>query len=50
MAMRDLTLFGALLPVILASPWIAGAVLYWLARPRDGFLPPSHAELTLRRR
>jgi hypothetical protein len=42
-------LFAWLVPVILAAPWIVGSIAYWHARPRDGFLPPSHADLSLRR-
>jgi hypothetical protein len=43
------TLFAWLFPVILAAPWIVASIAYWQARPRDGFVPPSHAELSLRR-
>jgi len=38
------------LPLLIASPWIAAIACYWRrARPRDGALPPSAAEMTRKR-
>ena len=39
----------SLMTILFASPWIAGSVWLWLLRPRDGAVPPSLAELALRR-
>jgi hypothetical protein len=39
----------SLMTLLIASPWIAGSVWLWLLRPRDGAVPPSQAELALRR-
>jgi hypothetical protein len=39
----------SLITLLIASPWIAGSVWLWQLRPRDGAVPPSLAELALRR-
>jgi hypothetical protein len=39
----------SLMTLLIASPWIAGIVWLWSLRPRDGAVPPSMAELALRR-
>jgi hypothetical protein len=33
------------LPLLFASPWIAGSIFLWRLLPRDGFVPPSYADL-----
>jgi hypothetical protein len=38
-----------MLPLVIASPWIVGSIIFWLTRPKDGYLPPSWADLTYRR-
>ena len=42
-------MYISLITILFASPWIAGSVWLWLLRPRDGAVPPSMAELALRR-
>ena len=29
--------------------WIVGSIVVWRLRPRDGFVPPSYAQLVTRR-
>jgi hypothetical protein len=36
------------LPLLFASPWIVCSIFLWKLLPRDGFLPPSHADLVRR--
>jgi hypothetical protein len=39
-----------LLPVVLGAPWIAAIAWFWRrAKPDDGAVPPSAAELARRR-
>jgi hypothetical protein len=35
----------ALLVLFVVTPWLAAIVYYWRRRPRDGFVPPSLADL-----
>ena len=39
----------ALFTLLFAAPWIAGSVWLWLQLPKDGSVPPSMAELALKR-
>ncbi len=38
-----------ILPLVFSSPWIVGSIIFWLKRPKDGYLPPSWADLAYRR-
>jgi hypothetical protein len=42
-----------LLPIAIATPWLAGIVWMWARLPKDGFIPQSageHARAQLQRR
>jgi hypothetical protein len=39
----------SLITLLIVSPWIAAGVWLWRLRPRDGAVPPSMAEVALRR-
>jgi hypothetical protein len=36
-------------PVIFGAPWLLAIAWYWRRRPRDGAIPASMAERSLRR-
>jgi hypothetical protein len=35
--------------LLLVAPWIVGIVYYWRRRPRDGWIPPSIADMARNR-
>ena len=47
--MRSDSYVAMILPLVFASPWIAGSIIFWLKRPKDGYIPPSWADMAYRR-
>jgi hypothetical protein len=47
--MRTDSFIAVALPLVFASPWIIGSIVYWLKQPKDGYVVPSWAELAYRR-
>jgi hypothetical protein len=49
MVANHTSLWAWVLPLVLSSPWVVGSIVFWRLRPRDGFVPPSYAQLANRR-
>ncbi|HVC86786.1 MAG TPA: hypothetical protein VNC40_05075 [Gaiellaceae bacterium] len=45
MTMQHASFWVWLLPLAFGSPWLAGSIVLWRYRVRDGSIPPSAADL-----
>jgi len=47
--MRTEWTVAVILGLVVSAPWIVGSIIFWLKRPKDGYLPPSWADLAYKR-